>query len=118
MLPRWLDITPTSRVIARCTQDIQAGMFFADRPCSVSQQFAVDGAVALNLNYLCACRLKTIYLGGKTNRLHSRYHAEHGHKTCFCSLLYPYLPFASGGRCLVRYLDWTGIHAGPAFCQT
>lgn len=25
-LPRWLDKTPTSRVIARCTQDIRAGM--------------------------------------------------------------------------------------------
>lgn len=27
MLDRWLDVTPTSRVIARCTQDIQAGAY-------------------------------------------------------------------------------------------
>ncbi|PSR71469.1 hypothetical protein PHLCEN_2v12736, partial [Hermanssonia centrifuga] len=41
---RWLDVTPTSRVIARCTQDIQA----------------VDGDIASNLGYLSNITLSMI----------------------------------------------------------
>ncbi|KAI0693031.1 hypothetical protein BC835DRAFT_1520746 [Cytidiella melzeri] len=41
---RWLDITPTSRVIARCTQDIQA----------------IDGAVADIFNSLCIIGLVVV----------------------------------------------------------
>ncbi|KAI0703637.1 hypothetical protein BC835DRAFT_1262769 [Cytidiella melzeri] len=41
---RWLDVTPTSRVIARCTQDIQA----------------IDGTVANMLNYLSGISLSIL----------------------------------------------------------
>lgn len=57
MVFRWLDITPTSRVIARCTQDIQAGAwrsFSFPVIVDVLKQIlrAVDDDVTSELNFL------------------------------------------------------------------
>lgn len=50
---RWLDTTPTSRVIARCTQDIQAGTSVCSQDATAQLiYFTVDGDIALNLAQL------------------------------------------------------------------
>lgn len=54
---RWLDVTPTSRVIARCTQDIQAGewerlIHYHITGLLTLSLFVVDGKVSDNLTYL------------------------------------------------------------------
>lgn len=52
---RWLDVTPTSRVIARCTQDIQSGVSELPvlRRVKMLIWLVVDMMVPNALAYLC-----------------------------------------------------------------
>ena len=53
MHSRWLDSTPTGRIIARCTQDITAGnvlLVLLKLACSWWPSCEVDGAIPGNLN--------------------------------------------------------------------
>lgn len=50
---RWLDKTPTSRVIARCTQDIRAGRIIFDQLLSLANPISlVDGPISQNFSYV------------------------------------------------------------------
>jgi hypothetical protein len=52
---RWLDVTPNSRVITRCTQDIQASKYwaFCMTDFELIYWLIVDGTIANMLIYLC-----------------------------------------------------------------
>jgi hypothetical protein len=52
---RWLDVTPNSRVITRCTQDIQASKYraFFMTDFELIYWLIVDGTIANMLIYLC-----------------------------------------------------------------
>ena len=55
---RWLDITPTSRAVTRCTRDIQAGKSIYLASCRVlrtESRYPVDGEVASQFDWLCEC---------------------------------------------------------------